>query len=284
MEMIASFLGAHAVAMLVAATAVLLALMAGFWRLLQGYGDPGRQAARHLFGTLSRRVPPLSGAAALARFLGVGTLIASAIAVGAFAAFLELAEEIGFDEELGKFDEVLSDSLRAHVSPPMLELFASVTRLGDVAFLAGLVVLVAIWLAWCRRWQLAAAWTAATALGGLLNLVLKALFERARPPHEHVLVLADGWSFPSGHASGAMLVYGLLWYLIAREVPRAWQLPVALAVALLVVLVGFSRVILQVHYFSDVLAGYASAAAWVAAWIAGIELARRRRQDPICSS
>jgi undecaprenyl-diphosphatase len=277
MEAVAWFLGAHAFAMLIAATAVLLASMAGFWLLLQRYGKAGRQASLHLFGAMSRRVPRLSAVAALARFLGLEALVAFAVAVGAFAAFLELADELGFDEDLGKFDEALSDSLRVHVSPPMLALFAAVTRIGDVAFLAGLVVMVAIGLAWYGRWQLAAAWTVATALGGLLNTMLKALFERARPLHEHALVHAEGWSFPSGHASGAMLVYGLLGYLIAREAPHAWRLPVALAAALLVVLVGFSRVILQVHYFSDVLAGYASAGTWVAAWIAGIELARRRR-------
>jgi undecaprenyl-diphosphatase len=90
-------------------------------------------------------------------------------------------------------------------------------------------------------------------------------------------VHAEGWSFPSGHASGAMRVYGLLGYLSAREAPHAWRLPVALAAALLVVLVGYSRVILPVHSVSDVLAGDASAGTWVAASIAWFALARRRR-------
>ena len=46
---------------------------------------------------------------------------------------------------------------------------------------------------------------------------------------------------------------------------------------LTIVCVGFSRVVLQVHYFSDVLGGYAVGVAWVAAWIAGLEIFRRRQ-------
>lgn len=276
MEALAAFLGAHAFAMLAAATAALLVAMAVFWLLLERYGDVLLRAASRLSRAAARRVPPLSGAAAIVRFLGLEALAAFAVSIGAAAVFFELAEEIGFDEELGRFDDALSASLRVHVSAGVLALFAGLTRLGDLVFLAPLVAGVAAVLAWRGRGRLAAAWCAATALGGALNWVLKAFFERARPAHEHVLVQADGWSFPSGHASGAMLVYGLLAYLVAREAPSAWRLPAALAAALLIAAVGFSRVILQVHYLSDVLAGYASAAAWIAAWIAGLELARRR--------
>jgi undecaprenyl-diphosphatase len=62
-----------------------------------------------------------------------------------------------------------------------------------------------------------------------------------------------------------------------RHTPRAWHLPVALVGIALIVFVGSSRVVLQVHYLSDVLAGYASAAAWVAIWVAGLETARMRQ-------
>jgi undecaprenyl-diphosphatase len=73
-----------------------------------------------------------------------------------------------------------------------------------------------------------------------------------------------------------MLVYGLLGYLIVRHAPRAWHVPVALVSVALIVFVGSSRVLLQVHYLSDVLAGYASGAAWVALCIAGLEVVRQR--------
>jgi undecaprenyl-diphosphatase len=94
--------------------------------------------------------------------------------------------------------------------------------------------------------------------------------------HDHGLANETGWSFPSGHASGSMLVYGLLGYLIVRHAPGAWHVPVALTSLALIVFVGSSRVLLQVHYLSDIVAGYASAAAWVALCIAGLEAVRWR--------
>lgn len=74
----------------------------------------------------------------------------------------------------------------------------------------------------------------------------------------------------------SMLVYGLLGYLIVRHAPAAWHVPVGLTSLALIVFVGSSRVLLQVHYLSDILAGYISAAAWVALCIAGLEAVRWR--------
>ena len=138
---------------------------------------------------------------------------------------------------------------------------------------------MSLWLLFRRRWFLAAAWVVATAGGGLLNSALKAIFERARPEWLHGFAAADGWSFPSGHSSGSFIVYGLLAYLVVIHWPKRSHLPVAALAMALIVCVGFSRVILQVHYFSDVLGGYALGAAWVAAWIAGLEALRRRQRD-----
>lgn len=108
--------------------------------------------------------------------------------------------------------------------------------------------------------------------------MLKGIFERTRPLHDHGLVSETSWSFPSGHASGSMIVYGLLGYIIVRYTRPVWHVPVALVCVTLIVFVGSSRVLLQVHYMSDVLAGYASGAAWVALWIAGLEAMRGRER------
>jgi membrane-associated phospholipid phosphatase len=129
-----------------------------------------------------------------------------------------------------------------------------------------------------KGWVLAGAWAVATIGGGVLNLLLKSIFERPRPLHDHGLVTETSFSFPSGHASGSMLIYSLLGYLIVRRTPPRWHIPVAIGMSALIIFVGSSRVILQVHYFSDVLAGYASAAAWVALCIAGLEAVRWREE------
>ena len=95
----------------------------------------------------------------------------------------------------------------------------------------------------------------------------------------HGLVLADGWSFPSGHSSGSVVAFGMLAYLLSRFLPAdraALRLPVLLAAAALAFTVGSSRVFLQVHFASDVLAGFASGAAWLAVCVAAVEVGRYR--------
>jgi undecaprenyl-diphosphatase len=200
-----------------------------------------------------------------------------AIAIAACVGFVEIAEGIGLDEELGQFDVALSKALSQHASDRQLSIFAAVTDLGDKRFLIPLAAVIAVLMLVRRRWFLAAAWLVATAGGALLNVGLKAIFERSRPEHLHGFATADGWSFPSGHSSGSFIVYGLLAYLAVIHSKPRFHLLVAAIAMMLIVCVGFSRVVLQVHYFSDVLGGYAVGVAWVAAWIAGLEGYRLRQ-------
>jgi membrane-associated phospholipid phosphatase len=286
----ATYLGAHIVQALLIATVALWLLISVFWILIHRHGAALQQGAAGLWNVATRsraaeqlrRVPYLAGTASnLARFvryIGLHAVLSLAVAVAGFAAFVEIAEEIGLDEGLAGFDHALAQSFHDRLSAGILRFFATVTHLGDFAFMVGLVTLVTIVLCLRREWRLAAAWAIATSLGGGLNVILKSLFERSRPLHEHGFAQATGWSFPSGHASGSMIVYGLLGYLLVRRLPRTWHIPIALATATLIVVIGSSRVILQVHYFSDVLAGYASAGAWLAMWVAGLEAARGRAE------
>lgn len=289
---LADFLGSHAVAALLTIAALTLGFTAIAWHLIQKYGEPAWRLIASAFARMralvSKHAPevsipyPLVRAFDIARYLGVQALLSIAVCVAAFAAFFEIADEIGAGEELAQFDTALAASLKAHLSPAVLEAFALITRLGDPEVLIGLATLIALILLWRRQWLHAWSWIVATSLGAVLNRGLKALFERSRPDHDHLAVIETGWSFPSGHASGSLIVYGLLGYLIFRHTPPRWHVPAVLLAVLLVVFVGFSRVILQVHYLSDVLAGYAFAAAWVALWIAGLEI-RASTADPSTS-
>jgi membrane-associated phospholipid phosphatase len=196
--------------------------------------------------------------------------------VFAIVVFFEVVDEIEAGESMAEFDVALSAALRRHLSHETVQVFATITHLGDGVVLTALGSCVAVLLMALRRWPLAAAWAVATLTGGLLNRVLKSIFERTRPLHDHGLVSESTWSFPSGHAAGSMVVYGLLAYVIVRHTRPVWHVPAALVCVTLIVFVGSSRVLLQVHYLSDVLAGYASGAAWVALWIAGLEAMRIR--------
>lgn len=205
--------------------------------------------------------------------------LASGFGIVAVAAsvFAEMAEAMDADESMGRFDETLAATLRQSLPPGAMRVFAAVTRLGDVATIVMLGVAVAALLLWQRRRWLALGWSLALAGNGVLNPLLKRVFERVRPLHDQGLVTAGSWSFPSGHASGAVVAYGMLAYLLVRYLPprqRHWQLPVVLAAAALAYTVGCSRIALQVHYASDVIGGLASGMAWLTVCVFSIEALR----------
>lgn len=91
---------------------------------------------------------------------------------------------------------------------------------------------------------------------------LKHIFYRARPLAE-ALYLETGSSFPSGHATMAMALYGFLFYIVWRHDKHPLKNPFAIFLAILIILVGISRLYLGVHYFSDVLAGYVIGFVWI---------------------
>ncbi|WP_129775761.1 phosphatase PAP2 family protein [Peristeroidobacter soli] len=281
-EKFAEFLAFHLWAVVFVITLGMLVVAGLLWHALQRYG--GRLVALAQ-GVIDRVRPharrlPIPGAVQslwqIASGLGIQVLVSLAVAVVACVGFVEIAEDIGVEDDLGRFDVALTEALSWHATEAQLRIFAAVTDLGDKDFLLPLGIVIASFMLFRRRWYLAAAWIVATAGGALANVGLKAIFERSRPEHLHGFASVSGWSFPSGHSSGSFIVYGLLAYLIVIHSKPRFHLPVAAIAMLLIVCVGFSRVVLQVHYFSDVLGGYAFGAAWVAAWIAGLEIFRRR--------
>lgn len=199
------------------------------------------------------------------------------VVVVAVAGFFEIADEIGLDASLGRFDSMVAAELARSASPATLRTFAWVTHLGDSEVQWAIGVGVGAFLLIRRRRELAITWIAAVAGNGILNRVLKALYQRDRPLHEHGWAAADGWSFPSGHASGALVIYGMLAYLLCRVVSPRWHLPIALATLLIALFVGYSRVVLQVHYASDVLAGFLSGGSWLIVCISAAQAIRARR-------
>lgn len=94
--------------------------------------------------------------------------------------------------------------------------------------------------------------------------LLKNLFYRARPLTE-ALYLESTYSFPSGHATWAMALYGFIFYTIWTHQKHHLKNPFIIFLGALIILVGASRLYLGVHYLSDVLAGFAIGLLWL--WI-----------------
>ena len=264
LAVLATRIGANAVPVFLCLLAVLLMLVAAIaWGL--------RALRERLKPAVQRRLRP-AGAVLLYGAAGF------ALVLGAALLFAEIAEHLGPGGAMARADAALAESIRVHVNPVILRAFAVVTHFGDVLSMSLLGVVVAL-LLWQRRQPaLALGWVLAVGGNALLNPLLKRVFERVRPVHEHGLVSELGWSFPSGHTSSSTVAYGMLAYIAIRTLPPRWHLPAVLTAAALAFSVGCSRIFLQVHFASDVAAGFASGTAWLTVCIVSVELGRHYRR------
>lgn len=206
------------------------------------------------------RLPRPSGPVALAATMA----LAGVLLWGCAHVLALLADAWGQPTAWAALDDSLATTLRASASTFTLTLFARFTHLGDTAVLAVLAVVVAVALWLHGRRMLATGWVVALAGNGLLTRAFKHSFERVRPVHTHEIAVAEGFSFPSGHSSSSLVAYGMLAFLAFRLLPARWHRPALLLAAAIVVTVGWSRVVLQVHFASDVLAGWITGSAWLA--------------------
>jgi membrane protein DedA with SNARE-associated domain/membrane-associated phospholipid phosphatase len=187
-----------------------------------------------------------------------------------------IAEDIVHGDPLVQIDQAVSQFMHAHAEPPFTTTML-VTSLAGSYLIVGLSLLIGGILAWQRRWYELSMLVLASGGGELINLVLKALFARQRPTVPDPLLTLTSPSFPSEHAMASMIFYGLTVYLVVRRV-RVWRWRVlaVLSGALLIILIGFSRIYLGVQYLSDVLGGYAAGFVWLAFTVTGVETLRRR--------
>jgi membrane-associated phospholipid phosphatase len=264
---VAHVAGEHAVMLFAVSLVLAMVVVLGAWQLVQRYGLP-----RENGGGPSAKV-----------LLVVNLAVSFAIIVGAAALFAAIADEIGAGETLGRLDQAFADGIASAVPIGVIRAFALVTHLGDAWVLAVWCVLGAAILTVRRRYALAIGITLAIVGNGLLNSIIKHIFERVRPVHDQSIATAAGWSFPSGHSSGSLVTYGIIAYVLARVLPDGWRLVVIVAATLIAFTTASSRVFLRVHFASDVLAGFALGTVWLVACILSIELTRRywptRRQS-----
>jgi undecaprenyl-diphosphatase len=189
--------------------------------------------------------------------------LALAAAVLSALAFARIAEDYLTNDPLARWDVSFARWLAGERNTAATDAFRVLTFFGSPA--AALVVGAIVCLVLYRRGHLAEAAFLPVVLGGceLLNVILKLSFHRPRP--EFAFVHLDTYSFPSGHAMISTAAYGALAYLAwSRLRTRRAHLLLVVGTAVLVGLIGFSRLYLGVHYLSDVLAGVAGGAFWLA--------------------
>lgn len=176
--------------------------------------------------------------------------------------FLSVVVVLGW---IRPIDQFVAQSLAPLAGP----IFVYVTELGSVRILIGLSFLSMLYFLWKGDRFEAFRVPVVVITTLLLTQGLKLIFGVERPTMDAALD-ATTYSFPSGHASGSLALYGLLAILVYRRTKAVVWL---ILLIVLTLAVSLSRVVLNVHYFSDVVGG------WIVAFvmIAGSEFVRRKQ-------
>lgn len=179
----------------------------------------------------------------------------SAAATGVPAAVLTVLVLTGSAALLAVDDAVTGAADRLSVDHPSVAATAGVlTRLGDPLLMTSAALLAALVLLRRGDRRLALLVLVVRAVSAVLSNGGKALVDRPRPAFAEPVAMAQGASFPSGHALGSAAVWSVLAVVLLLHVPAGRTLWLTLGVGV-PVLVAATRVLIGVHYLSDVVAG-----------------------------
>ena len=163
-----------------------------------------------------------------------------------------------------RLDTAIRDAVHARSSPPLTALMRGLSLIGSEVGLVPLGAILVWWLVAAKRRRAAVVFGVAALGGEALDQILKLLFDRPRPEPFFGFAAPVTHSFPSGHAMESCCYFGVLAVILAARQPSLLKrIAIFAAAALLVALMGFSRVYLGLHYPTDVLAGYAAAVIWL---------------------
>jgi undecaprenyl-diphosphatase len=165
--------------------------------------------------------------------------------------------------------------------PALVSVIKAVTWLGSSGVLWTLIGMAVVLLAIRRRWRLAI-YLLVTGAGALtLDPVIKALVGRLRPVVAHPVAYGNGYSFPSGHALGSIVCYGALFLVFLPATRGTWRRVFIAVIVTLIAAIGLSRLLLGVHYLSDVLGAWALGITWLGVTAFAFELSRQVTGAPV---
>lgn len=185
------------------------------------------------------------------------------VACACVLVFLMILEDV-YDAESMRLDRaaywLIVEHLRTPWLTPVMESFSA------LATPVSLVVLLLAVAAFAPGKRPGMCCAVNLVLVVVINQVLKFIIQRPRPDGFR-LATASGFSFPSGHSMAAMAFFGLLAWLVWKyEADRRLRRLYATGFALVIVMIGVSRIYLGVHYASDVLGGFCLSMAWLAVY------------------
>lgn len=211
-------------------------------------------------------------------------LTALILFLAALFSFIWFANLI-FNLQNDDFDFLVFDRLQAIVDPSTTQFMLFITFFGNHKFLIPANLVLIVYFLFIKKHKWYSIKIPVVAIGGVsIMFILKQFFNRQRPLTP-LLEPVQGLSFPSGHALMSMSFYGLLIFIVWEHIKNRtlkWTLTILLL--LFIVLIGFSRIYLRLHYFSDVIAGFAGGIIWLtlSIWVVRrMERFSRKEIDPV---
>lgn len=182
-------------------------------------------------------------------------------------------------------DLLIVSFFAAHRPTFLSYLMIGMSELGNMPMILGLSLIIALVLIYRRHWYLVSVFILEMALVGIVRGFVPALISRARPPVILQAYHEVGFSFPSGHATWSLALYGFIafavWHFAWSKRTRVVSV---VGLTILVFLVGFSRVVLSVHYPSDIIGGWMFAGLCLASSAIVVREIRMRVSLPIAVS
>ena len=192
------------------------------------------------------------------RYLGLAFFVTNALLLPQNCVALAMANPLaGPDHEVAGW-------FHAHLTRTFVSVLHAFTEFGAGEWIGIVMFALVLFFAWKRWWPSLVTLIIAVPGGMLLNEWVKVLVHRHRPFVDGPFVDWSGYSFASGHTIGATLLYGqLLLFVLPALKARHWRMLSIFSAALLVALVGFSRIALGAHFLTDVLAAIIFGVAWL---------------------
>ncbi|WP_169391742.1 MULTISPECIES: phosphatase PAP2 family protein [Psychrobacter] len=213
--------------------------------------------SRHpkLFATLSRRFD-------LRHFSGLPLTILSLMMVYILALFIGLVEDVATLKPIVETDYFVSAQMSLLRDSLIIGFFIPITSFASTPMTA-LVMLFTAVICWViRQYYVLVGLLVATVGSAAFTFLSKMLFQRERPAD--ILLFEHTHSFPSGHATITLALYGFITYLLIRFSQNyVHKIRIFVMASFFMVLIGLSRIVLNEHYLSDVLGGYLVGGLWL---------------------
>jgi len=152
-------------------------------------------------------------------------------------------------------DQLISQNINLIQSESLTKLMIVATTIGDKYTIAIFSLIVLLLLIFRKKdFPRTRLFTLTMAAGVILSQALKRIIQRARP--ENMLIAKDGFSFPSGHSTLAVCFFGMMIYLFRNEIKnKTLRYSFVTINVLMIISIAFSRIYLNVHWLTDVIAG-----------------------------